>query len=350
MEHSAIDLHKRHSQIRIVTAAGEVIDRRVATQAEAFTQLFGGRPQTRVLLEASTESEWVARHLEALGHEVIVADPNYTLMYGTRTRRIKTDQRDVVALTEACLHERYRAVHRRSTLRRDVQADLVVRDALVQMRTRLVSMTRALSRAEGARIRSGAVETYLPRLRAVAVSPALACTLAAPAAVLEVLADELQRIDASLGTQAGGDVEIARLMTVPGVGPITATAFVAALDDVRRFQRPAQVASYLGLVPREYSSGERAHRGRILRSAQPRVQRLLIQAAWALWRSKCADGAALRKWADRLAHRRGKRIAVVALARRLTRILFALWRDEQVYQPARVGARVDTPPANAAGG
>ena len=102
MAYGAIDLHKKESQIRIVTDTGEVIDRRVTTRRDAFTQLFGLRPPMRVLLEASTESEWVAGHLESLGHEVIVADPNYAPMYGGRSRRIKTDLRDVAALTAAC--------------------------------------------------------------------------------------------------------------------------------------------------------------------------------------------------------------------------------------------------------
>jgi transposase len=346
VEHSAIDLHKKDSQIRIVTGAGEVIDRRVPTRREAFTRLFADRPPTHILIEASTESEWVARHLEGLGHEVVVADPNYAAMYGTRSRRIKTDHRDVAALTDACLRRTYRSIHRRSAPRRAVQADLVVRDALVQTRTRMVSLTRALTRAEGLRVRSGAPTTFLSRLRAVDASAELERTLAPLRAMLELLDEELERMDGQLADRAEEDGEIARLMTVPGIGPITATAFVTAIDDVGRFHNASQLTSYLGLVPREYSSGERARRGRILRSAQPRVQRLLVQAAWSLWRSKRANGAALRAWADSIARRRGKRVAVIALARRLARILFALWRDQRGYDATRIRdprAARDTP-------
>jgi transposase len=339
MEHSAIDLHKNESQIRIVTAAGEVMDRRVVTRREALTKVFGARPQTRILIEASTESEWVARHLESLGHEVVVADPNYAPMYGTRTRRIKTDDRDVAALTEACLRETYRASHRRSPARRAVQADLTVRDALVQIRTRVISMSRALTRAEGLRIQSGKSETFLARLRALEVSPTLGTTLTPVRAVLELLNEELERTDGRVTDLAQQDPDIGRLMTVPGVGPVVATAFVAALDDVSRFRTAGQVTSYLGLVPREYSSGERCRRGRILRSAQPRAQSLLVQAAWCLWRSKQPGAAALRAWTDALAGRRGKRVAVIALARRLARILFAMWRDRQPYQADRIRDR-----------
>jgi transposase len=89
MEHGAIDLHKKESQVRILTESGEVIDQRIRTTRDRLTALFWGRPHARILIEASTESEWVAQHLETLGHEVIVADPNYGLMYGHRSRRVK---------------------------------------------------------------------------------------------------------------------------------------------------------------------------------------------------------------------------------------------------------------------
>ena len=89
-----LDLHRRESQLCTLVADGSVAERRIATTRAAFTAALGGRAPARVLLEASTESEWVARHLESLGHEVIVADPNYAPMYATRSRRVKTDKRD----------------------------------------------------------------------------------------------------------------------------------------------------------------------------------------------------------------------------------------------------------------
>jgi transposase len=119
--------------------------------------------------------------------------------------------------------------------------------------------------------------------------------------------------------------------------PITASAYVAALDDGGRFGSAAQVTSYLGVVPREHSSGEQQRRGRVVRSAHPPVQALLVQAAWRLSRSKDARTAALRAWAQGIAGRRGKKIAMVALARRLARILFAMWRNGMPYDAARIG-------------
>ena len=99
MDYGAIDLHTKHSQVRIVTAEGTVVlERRIVTRADQFATVFGWRERMRILFESSTESKWVATCLEGLGHVVVVADPNYAPMYGTRTRRIKTDRRDVAAL------------------------------------------------------------------------------------------------------------------------------------------------------------------------------------------------------------------------------------------------------------
>ena len=118
---------------------------------------------------------------------------------------------------------------------------------------------------------------------------------------------------------------------------MTATTFVATLDTVTHFAGPHQVGAYLGLVPSEHSSGERQHRGAITKTGNRRARRILVQAAWGLLRTRGPEAAALRTWAHRLAARRGKRVAVVALARRIAGILYAVWRDGTVYQatPAR---------------
>src|SRR4030095_4731201 len=102
-------------------------------------------------IESGTENEWVARCLEACGHEVIVADPNYTLMYGHRDRRLKTDPRDVVALVEACRCGVYRRAHRVSFEQRQVRRDLRAREQLIRVRTQAINLLRAQLREEGYR-------------------------------------------------------------------------------------------------------------------------------------------------------------------------------------------------------
>ena len=124
MDHIGIDVHKRESQIYILAEGGELIEQRIRTEPERFAAVLGARPRARILIEASTDSEWVARCLEALGHEVIVADPNFAPMYATRTRKVKTDRRDARALAEACLLGAYRPAHRLSDPQRHVRGRL----------------------------------------------------------------------------------------------------------------------------------------------------------------------------------------------------------------------------------
>lgn len=102
MDSIGIDVHKNNSQMCSLTEEGELIERSVRTTRGRFAAVLGGREQARILIEASTESEWVARCLEELGHEVVVADPNFAAMYATRSRRVKTDRRDARTLAEAC--------------------------------------------------------------------------------------------------------------------------------------------------------------------------------------------------------------------------------------------------------
>jgi len=142
MEYVGIDRHKKESQICLLTEAGEVIERRIRTEPQRFAEVLGGRPRARILVEASTESEWVARCLEALGHEVVVVDPNFAPMYATRTRKVKTDRRDARALQEACRLGAYRPAHRLSDAQRHVRGRLAVRDAFWLLVQAAVSILR----------------------------------------------------------------------------------------------------------------------------------------------------------------------------------------------------------------
>ena len=260
-------------------------------------------------------------------------------MYGHRSRRIKTDRRDVAALTDACQHGTYRLAHRRSARQHEVQCRLNVRSELTQARTRAISLARSITRAAGLRIRSGRTETFLVRLAALDMPASMKSTLSPLRSVIEILDDELLNADEQFEALVAADPMVKRLTTLPGIGPITASAFVAALDVVSRFDRAAQVTSYLGLVPQEYSSGEKQRRGRIVRSAHPHLQSLLVQAAWRVWRVSDPRTEQFRTWAQAIARRRGKKVAMVALARRLARTLFAMWRDQADYQPERIRMR-----------
>src|ERR1041385_1832227 len=171
MDHIGIDVHQRERQNYILAESGEGIERRIRTEPERFAAVLGGRPRARILIEASTDSEWVARCLEQLGHEVIVADPNYAPMYATRSRRVKTDRRDALALMDACRLGAFRPAHRTSETQRQVRALLTTRDTLVRTRSRLIQVLRALLRREGLRVRSGEAKTFARRMAEVERMP-----------------------------------------------------------------------------------------------------------------------------------------------------------------------------------
>lgn len=329
MEYGAIDLHMKKSQVRIVDEKGSVVWKgRIDTRRDAFAKVFGDRPRMRILVESSTESEWVAQTLEGLGHEVVVADPNYAPMYGTRNRRIKTDERDVTALSDANRQGVFRRAHRVSPAQRQVRRELMVRKHLVKARRSTISLLRAFLRQEGLRLASGSAERVLTRLDQVRVPAALEGVIAPLRTVIAELNARLAEAETQVDARANEDSVAQRLMTAPGVGPVVALAFRATLDHPDRFGGEARRASaFVGLVPSEDSSGERQHKGHITKTGPTELRALLVQASWVIWRGTSAAGAALRTWAHALAARRGRRIAIIALARRLTRMLFAMWRD-----------------------
>jgi transposase len=337
MVYGAIDLHSRYSQIRIVGEDGTVLrDQRVVTTAERVVGAFAGRGPVRILVEASTESEWVAGTLEAAGHTVIVADPNYAPMYGELHRKVKTDRRDVTALAEANRRGWYRPAYRASAAQRELRQILRSRRHVVQLRSGTISLMRSLLRQGGYRVGRASSERVAEAIAALALPVSLATTLAPLQRTVRALSREIGRIDARLAKQTAADPIVARLQTVPGVGPVVALTFRAFVDRVDRFATAAQVSAAIGLVPREDSSAERRHRGHITKAGPRELRSLLVQAAWACWRSKTSG--TLRAWVDRVAARRGKRVAVVGLARRLSRILYALWRDETTFHPATLAA------------
>jgi transposase len=340
MEYGAIDLHLRRSQIRILTEDETVVlDRRVDTTRAEFARIFGGRPRMRILLESSTESEWVAQHLESIGHEVIVADPNYAPMYGSRTRKVKTDKRDVAALAVACRRGIYRAAHRASAAARTLRQTMRVRQQLVQVRSGLINLLRSVLRQEGLRLPSGSAERVLQRLDQVAVPAAVTAVLESLRAVISHLTSTLATADEAVEARATADAVTQRLMTAPGVGPIVALTFQGVMDAPERFGGDAgRATAFVGLVPSEDSSAERQRKGHITKTGPGDLRALLVQASLVIWRGRSAAGADLRTWAQALAARRGRRIAIIALARRLTRVLYAMWRDQTEFTPRRRAA------------
>lgn len=327
MDTIGLDLHKRDTQLCIIADNGMVIERRIATARDRLTLALGNRSKARILIEASTESEWVAQHLENLGHEVVVADPNYAPMYATRSRRVKTDKRDARALAEALRVGAYRAVHRASAERRHIRAELAVREALVRTRSRYISLAKSFIRRDGLRVSGSEAGRVAQRIAELELSGPLAAELMPLFQVLAPINEQIEAADCRITDLSRNDAEVSLLTTAPSIGPVTASAVVATVDDISRFRSAHQFEAFLGLVPGERSSGEKRRVGKITKAGNTRVRYLLVEAGWRILRSKGEETAALKAWALLIAARRGKRIAAVALARRLAGILYAMWRD-----------------------
>jgi transposase len=335
-----LDLGKRKSQACIGTPDGAiVVEKRISTTRDALSSLFVEYAPARVLVEASTSAEWVARHLESLGAEVIVGDPRFGPMYAQLDKRIKTDKRDSRALMHALRLTAYQAAHRRQDWARDLRAQLLVRAGLVRSRTRIVVQIRSLVEVRGIPLPSCAVEHLQHKLECAELDDTLRTIIKPLVEQLKTLGEQITALDDQFEEAAAADPVAKRLDGVVGVGPITALAFIVAVEDPARFESARQLASYLGFVPRESSSGEKQRRGRTTKTGDTLARTYLVQAAWRILRSKQEPVLPLRTWAERVAERRGKKVAVTALARRLARILFAMWRDGKDFDASKLPTR-----------
>src|SRR5205809_958874 len=215
MDTIGVDLHKRETQLCIGQADGTITEQRIVTSRERFTAVLGQRPPARILVEASTESEWVAQHLESLGHEVIVADPNFAPMYATLSKKIKTDKRDARALCDACARGTYRRAYRSTDAQRQVRAELIARETLVQTRTKYITVIRAMLRREGIRVQSCDARYFRAHVEALSL-PAHLCAAVAPLlGVLRVLGEQIGQADEQLAEVAKRVPLIKRLCLMP---------------------------------------------------------------------------------------------------------------------------------------
>jgi transposase len=155
--------------------------------------------------------------------------------------------------------------------------------------------------------------------------------------VLDTINPELEMIEARLAELCETEPVVKLLMTAPGAGPTVAAAFVSVIDDAKRFRSPHQVESYVGLVPSEDSSGGKQRLGSISKKGNRYLRTLLVQGSWSILRNADRQDP-LRLWAEAVAARRGRKIAVVALARRLVGVLWAMWRDGKPYDPNALAA------------
>lgn len=215
-----------------------------------------------------------------------------------------------------------------------------MREALVESRTQLINSVRGWLRTQVIKLPAGTVEKFPERVRdkLLSMPDGMPSFVERQLSVIEEITKQLREADAEIEKLAKADAVCARLMTVPGVGPMTATHFAAAVDEMPRFRSAHHLQSYLGLTPGERSSSTRQRRGGITKAGPPQVRRVLSQACWSVWRLRPGDP--LVQWGQQVAHRRGKQIANVAMSRKLVGMMYAIWHDGSRYDPHKVSRLV----------
>jgi transposase len=331
----AIDLGGRKSQICIRNSDGKIVEER-SQETRRLRGYLRDQPPSRVVIETCAEAFAVADAALELGHEVRVVPATLVRALGVGARSIKNDERDARVLSEASCRMDLPSVHIPTKQSRQLKSICGMREALVNARTMLINTVRGWLRQETRQLRTGATETFAYRVRRLfreRSAQALPRFVERQLEAIEGLNEQIAEADEELAELAKRDETCQRLMTVPGVGPVTALRFVAAIDDRTRFASAHRVESYLGLTPGENSSSERQRRTSLTKAGAPRVRWALTQAAWSARR--CRPNDPMVVWAKQVELRRGKRVAIVALSRKLAGILYAMWRDGSSYDPSR---------------
>jgi transposase len=323
------DYHPSFQQIAFLdTETGECGERKLPHKVEA--EKFYREVKThsvRVGMEATGHARWFERLLGELNYELWIGDP--AKIRAKRVRKQKNDRQDAEHLLQLLVEDRFPRIWIPSPENRDLRQLLWHRHRLVQMRTRLKNRLQAIALNEGIR-RKKALWSKEGRATFQAL-PLPFWSQQQRQDLLELLDGLQPRIDQlnqAIAQEADKRPEVQRLMTHPGVGPITALAFVLILGVAERFDSGKQVGSYLGLIPSEESSGGRQRLGHISKQGNTLLRFLLIESAHSVIRYE-------PQWRRRFVHlalRRGRPIAKVAMARKLAVQLYWMWRKGWDYQ------------------
>jgi transposase len=333
-----VDLAKHVFEIALADEHGHIFDRQRLNRAR-FDRFFVNRPRCRILMEACGSAHHHARRLRDQGHEVCLLPAQHARAY---VRRNKTDAADAAALIEAARCPDIRPVPIKSVDQQAMQQLHRLRSQWMGARTSRINFLRGCLREFGVSIPLGP-RRAIEAVRAAVADPSGSVPSLLHASFLELLLEietleqRCQHVERELKRLHAQDPIIERLLKIPGVGDITATALRASVVDIQRFPTGRHFASYLGLTSREYSSGERRRLGRISKQGDPYLRTLLIHGARSVLlaaRSAQRRGLRLdrlRTWALDLQERRGHNKAAVALANKLARIVWSTWRHERDF-------------------
>ena len=318
------DYHPRFQQIAMVnTEGGEYAQRRLqhVAEAEQFYRSLGGQA-VRVGMEASGHGRWFERLLAELGQELWIGNP--AAIRAAAPRKQKTDARDAEHMLQLLLSGQFEKLRIwvPTAEQRDVRQLVLHRHRLIGMRTRVKNQLRAVALNEGVGRKPGLwSKKGQEQFRALSLPPWSQRRRADNLELLAELERRSQVLDQAVEQEAGRRPEVVRLMTHPGVGQVTALAFVLTIGDPARFATGKQVGSYLGLIPAEDSSGGRQRLGHISKQGNALLRGLLVEAAHSAVRGDAELGRCYR----RLAMKKNRSIAGVAVARKLAVRLWWMW-------------------------
>lgn len=349
---AGVDIGDRYSEICVLDEEGEVAQAaRIRTTGRGFEQYFGGRGRMRVALEVGTHSPWISRLLGELGHEVLVANARKLRMIYGNGRKSDSNDAELIARV-ARMDPRLLApiVHRGE----ESQAMLAVvrsRSLLVSARVMLINHVRGVVKSFGGRMAPCATASF--HKQSDKIPERLRRALAAVMEEIEGLTGRIKEYDRMIGQACDEEYpETQVLRRVPGVGPVTSLAYVLTLEDPRRFGRSRAVGAYLGFVPRLGQTGERDPQLPISKAGDPYLRRLLVGCAHYIM-GPFGPQTDLRRWGLKLAARggkSGKKRAAVAVGRKLSVLLYQLWKTGEEYEPLRQQVREEKVRRAAQGG
>lgn len=341
MQHLAIDLGSRESQVCIRSPTGDILSER-RVQTRKLPAFLARQPHSRVIVETSAEAFLIADAASEHGHEVRVIPATLVKTLGVGARRMKNDQRDARKLSEVSTRIDLPSVHIPSEASRARKAMCNSRKNLLEARTKLVNYVRGQLRLQALTVRGRVSNRFPSNVRRALLEQADGLPLHVDRVLqtLEALNAQIDALDDELLAVAEQDPVCRRLMTVPGVGPVIAVRFVAVVDQPERFASSHLLMSYLGLTPGENSSASRVQRISITKAGAADLRAALVQGAWSMLRHKPNEPMVI--WARKLAERRNRFIAVTALARKLAGVLWAIWTHGTTYQSNRAAACEDT--------
>jgi transposase len=340
MHYCGLDVSQKSTHVYIEDPQGRRVKREVVATTPVGLEAALGRLAERglkVAIEAGNQTAWIVDLLRELGAKVHVVHPLKVKLIAESKK--KTDRIDARLLAHLLrIGGLPEPVHVPSPRSRELRGLLVARRQLVRMRTQALNVVRGLLRQQRVTLRTRALltRTGWTELQATAVSPALREVVAAYEATVSAVTAALQALDRQLARRATRDPRVARLETIPGVGPVSAQTLVAAVDTIQRFPTAKKLVAYSGLAPSVRASGERVEYGRITKEGRSEIRAVWVQAAHAVLAVKDVAARPLQAWCERLARRRGKKTALVALARKLLTIAFHLLREGTTYDPRRL--------------